>query len=293
MLFGSGVAAVVYFTNRQEIPYTHRRHFCLCPVNVERTMGTATFEQIREQAKAEGKLLPPNHPGTLRVKKVGTRIAKTADQPPPDGGYIQHMQGLEWEFAVIASEEVNAFVVPGGKVVVYTGLLRLMDSEDQLANVLAHEAAHVVARHSAERMTQVYLFELVRLLAYWFIGFAPPEGLAAAVFFLPNSRKAETEADTIGLRLAARACYDPAAAAVVFRKLGEMERKRGLDKMPNFIRTHPQTEARIANVKKQLPDAMMVYEANCQQPAARDLLDLFFHPEVVTHDEEFHDQHRI
>jgi predicted Zn-dependent protease len=171
------------------------------------------------------------------------------------------MDGAAWEFAVVASEEANAFVVPGGKVVVYTGLLRLLGSQDELAAVLAHEVAHVLARHAAERMTQASTLELLRAVAYWAFGIPVPAGLLAPVFFLPNSRRAETEADLIGIQLAARACFDPAAAASVFEKLGAVERAAGGAAMPKLLRTHPLSDARVAAIRRHLPAAERLAEA--------------------------------
>jgi predicted Zn-dependent protease len=171
------------------------------------------------------------------------------------------MQGLKWEFSVINSPEVNAFVVPGGKVVVYTGLLQLLKTEDELAAVIAHEAGHVVARHVAERLTQGSVVELLRQIAYFAFSIPIPAGALTAVFFLPNSRKAETEADVIGLQLAARACYDPAAAAVVFKKLGEEEAKHGEAAIPKMLRTHPVTSDRIKKITEMLPRAELLREA--------------------------------
>jgi predicted Zn-dependent protease len=172
------------------------------------------------------------------------------------------MQGLKWEFAVINSPEVNAFVVPGGKVVVYSGLLKLLKTDDELAAVIAHEAGHIVARHVAERLTQGSVVELLRCIAYYAFGVPIPSGPLTAVFFLPNSRKAETEADVIGLQLAARACYDPAAAAVVFSKLGEEEAKHGgSSAIPKMLRTHPLTLDRIKKINEMLPKAQLLKEA--------------------------------
>ena len=126
---------------------------------------------------------------------------------------------------------------------------------------------------------------------------APPQRLLHPAALLkrnhhcPSCRRAETEADTIGLRLAAKCCYDPAAAAIVFRKLGQMEKEHGLDKMPGFLRTHPQTEARIKNVHAQLPAARQIFETRCFP--GRDAAVLgweaqqeLLHPDTVTHDDD-------
>ena len=164
-------------------------------------------------------------------------------------------------------------VAPGGKVVVFTGLLRLMSSEKELAAVLAHECAHVLARHTAEKVTSMQAATLVRSILYWAFGLPLPAGALELALFLPNSRKAETEADVIGMRLAARACYDPGAAVSVFTKLGEAERE--LEKAtgmhtPAMLRTHPLSDARVMRVQAELPAAMELWsEAGCGLPGGR------------------------
>jgi hypothetical protein len=257
---GAGVI-VVWATSRQEIPYTGRMHAILVNTATERALGEQTFRQVINEARANGSLLPPSHPASLAVRRIGTRIAAVAGDGV-GGGAQDHMKDLHWEFAVIKSPEVNAFVVPGGKVVVYTGLLRLVTSEDELAAVLAHEVAHVVARHAAERMTQGSVAELVRMIAYWGFGLPIPQGAMVAAFFLPNSRKAETEADVIGIQLAARACYDPASAVEVFTKLGREEAKHSAGHpIPKLLRTHPVTSDRVTSIKKMLPRAEALGES--------------------------------
>jgi len=256
---GTG-GTIVYISSRQEIPYTGRVHAILVDPETELSLGKQTYSQVINQARKTGRLLPSHHPATQAVRRVGTRIASIASDGA-GGGYHSHMKGLKWEFAVINSPEVNAFVVPGGKVVVYTGLLKLLKTEDELAAVIAHEAGHVVARHVAERLTQGSVVELLRFIAYYAFGIPIPSGPLTAVFFLPNSRKAETEADVIGLQLAARACYDPAASAVVFTKLGEEEAKHGESAIPKMLRTHPVTRDRIKKINEMLPKAQMLKEA--------------------------------
>jgi predicted Zn-dependent protease len=269
LLFIAGTgAAAVYVSSRQEIPYTHRHHSVLVDVETEKMLGEQTFRQILAEAQRNGTLLSPRHPASLVVQRVGKRIAAIASDDH-GGGFTQQMKGMNWEFAVIKSRDVNAFVVPGGKVVVYTGLLDIVSSEDELAAVLAHEVAHILARHAAERMTQGSVIELIRMIAY--LGFGIPlfSGPIHALFFLPNSRQAETEADTIGVQLAARACYDPMAAASVFRKLGEEERKAGMD-VPEFLRTHPVSEKRVDNIRSLASTAeRLKNEAGCNDDIFR------------------------
>lgn len=261
LIVGGAGVILVWATSRQEVPYTGRMHAILVNTATERALGEQTFRQVINEAQITGRLLSPSHPASLAVRRIGTRIAAVAGDGV-GGGAQEHMKDLRWEFAVIRSPEINAFVVPGGKVVVYTGLLRLVSSEDELAAVLAHEVAHVVARHAAERMTQGSVAELVRMIAYWGFGLPIPQGAMVAAFFLPNSRKAETEADVIGIQLAARACYDPASAVEVFTKLGREEAKHSAEQaVPKFLRTHPVSSDRVASIKKMLPRAEALGES--------------------------------
>ncbi len=263
LITGAGAVAV-YISSRQEIPYTHRHHSVLVDVETEKMLGEQTFRQILNEAKMKGNLLQANHPASRMVERVGKRIALVASDNY-GGGFTEQMKGMKWEFAVIRSPEVNAFVVPGGKVVVYSGLLNMVSSEDELAAVLAHEVAHILARHAAERMTQGSIIELIRMIAY--LGFGIPlfSGPLQALFFLPNSRQAESEADTIGVQLAARACYDPLAAASVFRKLGLEEKKAGVA-IPSFLRTHPVTEDRVKNITSMVEKATALsLESGCDE----------------------------
>ncbi|KAL6767291.1 hypothetical protein ACKKBG_A39385 [Auxenochlorella protothecoides x Auxenochlorella symbiontica] len=264
-----GGGLVVYVVAQQEVPYTERRHAILISQAAERELGRQTYRQVLEEARAEGSLVPSHHPATKRVQRVGSQIAAAVNRGQ-GGGFQEHMQGLEWQFAVIDSPQVNAFVVPGGKVVVYTGLLGLVSSDDELAAVLAHECAHVLARHAAERMTQGGVVSVIQMIAYWGFGIPLPSDLLVPAFFLPNSRKAETEADVIGIQLAAQACYDPAAAASVFQKLGAAEKKMGGTAMPKFLRTHPLSDERVARIKEELPKALGMYElAGCESLRGR------------------------
>ena len=268
--------SAVWYASREEIPFTHRMHAILITTGMERELGESTFKQIREEATRAGTLLPRNHPASKAVERVGRRLAAVAssDERGKDGvihslggGYTSHMAGLDWEFVVIDDNQVNAFVVPGGKVVVYTGLLRLLKSEKELAAVLAHEVAHVLARHVAERITRTQAAGIAQTLAYAALGFPIPAGFFELALFLPNSRKAETEADAIGVRLAALACYDPSAAEIVFTKLGEAEARSGGPKTPTLLRTHPLSEDRVARVHAELPAALELYsQAGCRAP---------------------------
>lgn len=188
-----GAAAVAaggayYSSSLETVPYTGRRHAIMFVSQAsERAAGQQVWEQTLREAGAEGRLLPPHHPLTRLVARVGGRVAGAACSGE-GGGFQKHMANVDWEFAVVDDPQVNAFVAPGGKVVVYTGLLQIMRSEDELAAVLAHEAAHVLARHTAERLSQASVMSLLSVASNWLLGIPLPPNLLVLAFFLPHSR---------------------------------------------------------------------------------------------------------
>jgi predicted Zn-dependent protease len=251
----------------ETIPYTGRRHSIMfVSRQQEQALGKIVFDMQREEARQNQTLLPDYHRYSKLVRAVGMRVAQVASSE--DFGTVvnlQHMKGLQWDFAVIQSPVPNAFVVPGGKVVVFTGLLNLLNSEDELAAVLAHETAHVLARHHAERMSTMNLITLIRLLFYALVGLSVPQSALYLGVFLPYSRLAEHEADYIGLRLMARACHNPEACISMLSKLGEKEHQmeRNVLKVPAFFSTHPLTNDRVQRVKKEMKEALKMYDLNC------------------------------
>ncbi|PNW83103.1 hypothetical protein CHLRE_06g306650v5 [Chlamydomonas reinhardtii] len=267
VLVGGGLSYYLYC--REEVPYTHRMHsIMLVSTANEQWMGSMVFQEQKAMAQAEGRLLPDNAPDAQRVRRLGLAIAAVAGDGG-GGGYQAHMQNLQWEFAVIDNPTPNAFVVPGGKVVVFTGLLRLLGhSDDELAAVLAHEVGHVLARHTAERMSTLNVWTLFNMILRLTLGFGLPNVAMYMGIFLPYSRLAEYEADRIGLRLMARACFDPTAAPHMLAKLNAKEKQmqqRGMSApIPAFLRTHPLTEDRVRQVESDLQQAHALYlQAGC------------------------------
>ncbi|KAG2426351.1 hypothetical protein HXX76_013108 [Chlamydomonas incerta] len=264
VLVGGGLSYYLYC--REEVPYTHRMHsIMLVSTANEQWMGQQIFQEQKALAQAEGRLLPDSAPDARRVRRLGLAIAAVAGDGA-GGGYYGHMQNLQWEFAVIDNPTPNAFVVPGGKVVVFTGLLRLLGhSDDELAAVMAHEVGHILARHTAERMSTLNVWTLMNMVLRLTLGFGLPNVAMYMGIFLPYSRLAEYEADLIGLRLMARACFDPTAAPHMLAKLNAKEKQmqqRGLaSAIPAFLRTHPLTEDRVRKVEDDLAAAHQMYLA--------------------------------
>ncbi|GLJ43874.1 hypothetical protein SUGI_0914590 [Cryptomeria japonica] len=154
-----------------------------------------------------------------------------------------HLEGLNWEVLVVDDDVVNAFCLPGGKIMVFTGLLKVFPSDAEIATVISHEVGHCVARHAAEGLTSNLWFTIIQLIVLQFIGMPDVVNAMSTLFLrLPFSRRMEMEADYIGLLLMASAGYDPRIAPSVYEKLGQLG---GGDSMiKNYLSTHPSGKKR-------------------------------------------------
>ena len=221
----------------------------------ETQMGLSAFAQIKKEEK-----ISTDPALNARIQRIGKRIAASVGRDVPNA---------QWEFVVFDSPTVNAFALPGGKVGVYTGLIKLAASDDEIAIVMGHEIAHVTSRHGAERTSQNYAIAgtgLALAVGLEMKDVDPAKrnmalaayGLGSQVgYALPFSRLHESEADAVGLRFAAGAGYDPRAGASFWRKMS----KQGGAKPPEFLSTHPADSTRIANLEKLAPQYLPLYEA--------------------------------
>ncbi len=195
------------------------------------------------------------------VKRVGDRIAKATEAYLKQKGNSKRIEGYKWEFNLVNDNTVNAWCMPGGKVVVYTGILQYTQDEDGLAVVMGHEIAHAIARHGNERMSQGLMVELGGVgLAVASQNqpqqtqalFMTAYGLGTAVgAVLPFSRLHESEADEMGLAFMAMAGYNPEKAVDFWTRMS----KSGGGAPPEFLSTHPSHETRIKKIKEYLPTA--------------------------------------
>jgi predicted Zn-dependent protease len=223
----------------------------LVPEEQERQLGERAFKDMRQE-------MPRSDNAAYQevLERVGERVVRAgeADIPPE-----------QWDFVVFESDQLNAFALPGGNVGVFEGMMRLVDSDDELAAVVGHEVGHVLARHAAQRIGTQQLSQLgigVVAAALGAGGYADPRTAQALLgagaqygILLPFSRGQELEADRIGMVLMARAGYDPEAAIEFWRK---MEAEGGV-KPPAFLSTHPADEQRIARLREYLPEAQEAY----------------------------------
>ncbi|KAI7825202.1 peptidase family M48-domain-containing protein [Gamsiella multidivaricata] len=207
-------------------------------------MAKQAYNQVMHQFG--NKILPPNHPYTIFVKRVASRIIKAAG-----------MENLDWEFHVIQSDEKNAFVLPGGKVFVFTGILPIAENENGLATVLGHEIAHQLARHSAEKLSFTKIAMFIGVIVA--LVFDPSWGIQRIMMdlgmMLPFSRKCETEADQIGLQLMAQACFDPRESTHMWERMASQERGPSLA----FLNTHPASKDRVRKMEAWMPEALDTY----------------------------------
>lgn len=248
---GAG-GTVFYVYNLEETPVTHRRRFNYISPDIEKAGSSSALQQILEQYRS--KILPTNHPYTQTVARIVERLLPSA----------HGLGGNEWQVFVIDDPEmVNAFVLPGGKVFVFTGLFPIAKDENGLAAVLGHEIGHNVAHHVAERMSRAGPLALLINLAAIVTQTDASIGNAVAQLAveLPNGRTQETEADHIGLLMMAESCYDPRRVPDLWKRMHESEGKHG-GAPPQFLSTHPSSSSRGDTIAKWMPEAMDLYSQN-------------------------------
>eukprot|EP00004_Rigifila_ramosa_P015206 TRINITY_DN3525_c0_g1_i3.p1 TRINITY_DN3525_c0_g1~~TRINITY_DN3525_c0_g1_i3.p1 ORF type:complete len:245 (+),score=50.65 TRINITY_DN3525_c0_g1_i3:294-1028(+) len=211
----------------------------------EITLGKHGYARYKNML--HDKILPDSDPRVQRIRSIGERIVANSG--------FESLKALEWEWTVVDDEDVlNAMVLPGGKVLVFTGILRCLPDDSSIAVVLGHEVGHVVARHVAEDMSLSKLVMMVSTVVSFFIDATFLVHLAYKMAVgLPHSRQMEAEADEIGLILAARACYDTRRSITVWQN---MERLSNQPSGLSWLSTHPAHSERIVNLRELQPRAM-------------------------------------
>lgn len=240
-----GTGGTFYVVNLEQVPITGRRRFNVLSPETEKQMA-GDYKDILRQF--QGKVLPENHPYTQLVAKVVERLL------PSTGG----LAGDEWRVFVINDpDQMNAFVVPGGKVFVFSGILPIAQDETGLAAVLGHEIAHNVAHHVAEKVSGSLIWTAFAFAGSLFLGIDQniANSITQLALALPNSRTMEEEADHIGLLMMAESCYDPSAAVDLWKRMHAAEKGAP----PQFLSTHPSSLGRMERIKGWLPQAQDRY----------------------------------
>ncbi|MBP1588727.1 MAG: M48 family metallopeptidase [Kiritimatiellae bacterium] len=244
------------------VPITGRSRLNFVPDSEVLSTSLTEYSSFMEKATVSS-----DRAGCAMVERVGRRIAAATEKYLRNNGLADEVKNFQWEFNLVVDKEVNAWCMPGGKIVVYEGLMKLVGNDDELAVVLGHEVAHAVAKHSNERMSQQVLAQAGGAA----LGFATAatgqteqqQQLAATVFglgtqygvLMPFSRRHESEADSMGLVLMTIAGYDPGAALTFWQKMAASSSSS----TPEFLSTHPGDKSRIEALRKQIPTVRAQY----------------------------------
>ena len=254
------LSSLVLLPSCGEVPVTGRRQFNIVPDSYMNSMSAQAYGEFltqNPQSKDTTK--------TAMVKRCGKRIQLAVEEYCRTNNVS--LEDYKWEFNLVEDDTVNAWCMPGGRVVVYTGLLPVAQDENGLAVVMGHEIAHAIAKHGSERMSQGLIVELGGLAISQATKQYPDEtrnlfmksyGAGTQVgVLLPYSRKHEAEADHMGLIFMAMAGYDPHAAVPFWQRMAEMKQGQA---PPEILSTHPSDEKRIENLKALIPEAMKYYK---------------------------------
>lgn len=237
-------------------PFTGKKTMAFVP---DSSLFASSFQQYSEFLQ-EHKVITGTSDAQM-VQKVGNKIRKAAEQWLSAHGYSNYLKDYKWEYKLVQDDAVNAWCMPGGKIVVYTGLLKVSKNEAGLATVMGHEVAHALANHGQQRMSASLLQQLGAVGVTAATGKTNEETRQLAMMaygagsnvagMMPFSRKHESEADRIGLTLMAIAGYDPSEALSFWKRMSS----QGGSSVPEMLSTHPSDATRISNIQKLIPEA--------------------------------------
>jgi predicted Zn-dependent protease len=251
-------------------PYTGRSQLLMTSVSQEMQMGAQAYNQV----KSDPNMRPSQDPREVEpVKRVAARIVEAAKRSK----YADMAKQFQWEVTVIKDDRTaNAFALPGGKMAVYTGIFPMAKTEAGLSAVMGHEVVHALARHGAERMSQGQVANIGLQVVGAAVGMSsknPVLGQATMAalgvgtqvgVLLPFSRKHESEADYVGILLAADAGYDPRESVSLWERMAQASGDGG---PAEFLSTHPSHDTRIDQLKEWMPEAMAIYQKRVPMPA--------------------------
>jgi len=253
---------LVSITECSKVPLTNRRQLNFLPESQVLSLANDQYNQfIKENTVVTGT------DKAKWVEEVGINVSKAVEKYFNEQGNKKALKGYNWSFKLVQDENINAFCMPGGKIVVFTGLFKVVSSKDELAVVIGHEVAHAVAKHGDERMSQglaaqfggvalaTALREKPALTQQLFM---TSYGLGTQVgVLLPYSRLQETEADKLGLIFMAMAGYNPQVAPVFWEKMDQASNGQS---PPELLATHPNPQKRITDIKAFMPEALKYYK---------------------------------
>jgi len=251
--------AIVFACSK--VPVTGRRQLNLLPETQMIGMSTTAYADVLTQTPP----LAPSDPRAQRIERIGNKIALQVEEYLKEEKQSKRIKGFEWEFKVVDDPTVNAWCMPGGKVVFYTGILDVCETDEGIAVVMGHEIAHAIARHGNERMSQGLAIQLGGASLSSALGskpeatqalFAQCFGVGSTLGSLAFSRKHESEADKMGLIFMSMAGYNPAEAVEFWKRMKEAS---GGAAPPELVSTHPSNDRRIADLEEFMPTALIYY----------------------------------
>lgn len=255
------VAATVVACSTNQV--TGRSQLHLLPESELQSMGEQQYRQFLSQSKV---VSPSADRDAEMVRRVGSRLASAVEQYYASKGIQNQLEGYKWEYNLVADNQANAWCMPGGKIVVYTGLLPYTRNEAALAIVLGHEISHAIFQHGNARMSQQMLAQGLGTALSVAVSNRPAEtqniflqafGVGSQLGILKFSRKDESEADHYGLIWAAQAGYNPQEAIPFWQRMAQASQSSS--KPPVFLSDHPSDEQRISDIQKWMPEALKYY----------------------------------
>lgn len=255
VILGIVIAAGIIACSKN--PVTGRRQVFLFPESEMIGMSATAYDDFLNENQA--KVLPASDPRAVRVKNIGVKLSAAVEKYLAELNASDRIEGFAWEYKTVDDPTVNAWCMPGGKIVFYTGILELATSDDEIAVIMGHEIAHAIARHGNERMTQAMALQGVTSVAQVVLLNDTNPGLKNAILLqsigiggqlgaLSFGRKQELEADKMGLMFMNYAGYDPYSAIGFWKKMSE----QGGVKPPEFMSTHPSDDRRIKEIEEVL-----------------------------------------
>lgn len=265
LILSFSIASILMVYACSTVPLTGRSKLSIVDDSELQQQAALGYKQLLTDPKT--KVVPLTSTDAQRVKRVGQRIAAAVTQYMNQNGYGAQIQNYQWEYNLIQSPEINAWCMPGGKIAVYTGILPITQDDNGLATVMGHEIAHAIAQHSAERASQMTLAQVGGTALGAATGGKSQAtqqlvnqmyGIGGQLTLLRFGRNQESEADKMGLSFMAMAGYDPKTAVGFWQRMSDAS--KGKSRQPEFLSTHPSDDTRIAQIQRELPNALKYYK---------------------------------
>ncbi len=255
------LALISLLTACSTVPFSGRSRLNIVPDDMMLSMSFTNYTDFLK----ENPPLSANDPATIQIRRIGNKISNAISSYMKTNNQEDLIKNFAWEFNVVKSNEVNAWCMPGGKVVFYTGILPITKDDNGIAVVMGHEIAHAIAKHGNERMSQQLLISMGGMALATALEKKPEEtknlfltafGVGSTLGTLAYSRNHEYEADRMGMIFMAMAGYNPNSAVEFWQRMSA----NGGSGVPEFLSTHPSDQNRINELKKLIPEAMKYYK---------------------------------